>query len=109
MAWLYKAWARVPEPARQTYDGRRVEPGEAIFRLFIPVYGYYWIFVANVGLCGAIENHARRQGLVRGAPSTLAMVTCIVQVVPYIGLILGPLFWLPFMIRVDLAQRELER
>ncbi|WP_437551671.1 hypothetical protein WME97_10470 [Sorangium sp. So ce367] len=108
LTWLYKAWARVPAPARQTYDGRHVEPGDAVVKLFIPLYGYYWIFVANVGLCGAIENHARRQYLARRAPSTLAMVACIVQVIPYVGLVLGPLFWLPFMIKVDLAQRELE-
>jgi hypothetical protein len=108
VTWLEKAWTRVPEPARLTYDKRRVAPATAVSRLFIPLYGLYWMFIANVGLCGAIENHARRRGTERRAPSTAAMVACIAQITPYVGFFFGPLFWLPFMIKVDRAQRELE-
>lgn len=108
LLWLYRAWARVPVEARKTYDGRKVSPSDALTRLFLPFYNIYWMFIANVGLCGAIELHARQRGRPTRAPSSLAMAACIVQLIPAIGLLLGPLVWFAFMIRIDMLQSTLD-
>lgn len=108
LVWLYRAWTRVPASSRRTYDGRRIEPGEAVSRLFIPIYNLYWLFIANVGLCGALERQARAQGARLVAPSSLAMAACLVQLIPYVGILVGPLVWLAFMARVDKLQSTLD-
>lgn len=108
LIWLYRAWSRVPANARQTYDGRKVSPGDALAGLFVPLYNLYWMFIANIGLCGAIERHARRRGRPTRAPSSLAMAACIVQLIPAIGLLVGPILWSAFMVRVDMLQHSLD-
>jgi len=108
LAWLYTAWRRVPEPCRRTYDNRKVEPSEAVWKLFIPFYGFYWLFVANIGLCSALERHAKQVRLQRNGPSSFALVTCLVQLVPLVGLLLAPLFWFTLMFRIDLLHAEVE-
>lgn len=107
LLWLYRAWSRVPAPCRRAYDERRIEPSEALWKLFIPVYGVFWLFTANVGLCGAVERHLARAG-VRSpkAPSTLAFVACVVQLVPLVNILLSPFLWWVFMSRVDALQTE---
>ncbi|MDI1483716.1 hypothetical protein [Polyangium sp. y55x31] len=106
-AWLHQAWARIPKPHRRAYDGQRIEPDEALWKLFIPVYGVYWLFVANTGLCGAVERHLQRNHARSvSVPSTLAFVACLVQLVPVLNLVLSPLLWGLFMVRVDAAQAE---
>jgi len=108
LVWLHRAWARVPQPSRRTYDERRVEPDEAIWKLFIPVYGaFYWMFIATIGLCGAVEHQLKRLRVRSpSVPSTLALITCLVQLVPGVNLVVAPLLWGLFMTRVDTAQAE---
>jgi hypothetical protein len=108
LMWLYRAWARIPKHARKTYDGRHVEPDSAVLGFFVPVYNLYWCFIANIGLCGAIDGQLRRAFRKPRAPSNFALVTCIVQVIPAIGLIFAPLFWAVFMPWVDGIQAEVE-
>jgi hypothetical protein len=110
LLWLHRAWERVPAPCRRAYDGRRVEPTETIWKLFIPVYGIYWLFIANIGLCGAVERHLARGGA-RGAkvPSTLALVCSLVQLVPLVNVLVSPFLWALFMARVDVTQAEADR
>jgi hypothetical protein len=111
LVWLHRAWARIPEPCRRTYDDRRVEPDEAIWKLFIPFYGvFYWVFIASIGLCGAVERHLKRvRAQSASVPSTLAFVTCLVQLVPGVNLFVSPFLWGLFMARVDGAQAEADR
>jgi hypothetical protein len=111
LLWLHRAWARIPEQCRRTYDDRRVDPDEALWRLFIPVYGvFYWMFIATIGLCGAVEHHLKRLRVRSpSVPSTLALITCLVQLVPGVNLVVAPLLWGLFMARVDTAQAEADR
>jgi len=110
LSWLHQAWARIPKPQRQAYDGQRIEPDQAVWKLFIPVYGIYWLFVANTGLCGAIERRLKRvHARSVEVPSTLAFVACLVQFVPVLNLVLSPFLWGLFMARADAAQAEAER
>jgi hypothetical protein len=109
LVWLHRAWSRVPEDCRIAYDGRRVQPDEAIWKLFIPVYGLYWLFIANIGLCGALERQLKRaRARVTEGPSTLALITCLVELVPIVNLA-APLLWAILMMRIDAAQTEAER
>jgi hypothetical protein len=110
LVWLRRAWARVPPPCRRAYDGRHIEPNEALWKLFVPVYGIYWLFIANVGLCGAIERHLARGGARSPkAPSTLAFVASVVQLVPLVSVLVSPFVWWVFMSRVDAVQAEAAR
>src|SRR6185437_4887144 len=45
----------------------------------------------------------------RKAPSTLAFIACLVQLVPLANLIVSPFLWALFMVQVDAAQAEAER
>jgi len=110
LLWLHRAWARVPKAHRRAYDGQRIEPDDAISKLFIPVYGVYWAFVANTGLSGAVERHLQRNHARSvSVPSTLAFMACLVQLVPVLNLVVSPFLWGLFMARVDAAQAEAER
>lgn len=109
LVWLHRAWTRVPPSHRRAYDGRRIEPDEAIWKLFVPLYGIYWLFLANIGLCGAIERHLHRGGARSAkAPSTTAFIACFAQMVPVVNLLVSPFLWAVFMARVDAAQAQAE-
>lgn len=62
LVWFHQAWARIPPASRRGYDGQAIEPNEALWKLFIPIYGIYWLFQANIGLCGAVERQLRQSG-----------------------------------------------
>jgi hypothetical protein len=106
--WLADAWRRIPESERYTASGQRVSPGHAAGGVFIPFYNLWWIFVANVGLCSATNRQLERLGSRTRAPAGLAVFACIVQLVPYVNLVLAPLVWAGFAIAVDGAQREMQ-
>jgi hypothetical protein len=110
LLWLHGAWSRLPAPCRRAYDGRRIAPDEAVWKLFIPVYGVFWLFTVNVGLCGAVERHLARGGAPSTkAPSTLAFVACLAQLVPVVSVVVSPFLWGAFMYRMDAVQAEAER
>jgi hypothetical protein len=69
LVWLHRGWAQIPPSARRTYDGRAIEPGEAVAKLFIPIYNLFWLFTVNIGLCAALENWARQRSIFLRAPS----------------------------------------
>src|SRR5262249_47343598 len=76
--WFRRAGGRVPPVSRHGYDGQRIDPSEALWKLFIPIYGIYWLFQANIGLCGAVEHQLRQSGAKSTkAPSTLAFIACL--------------------------------
>jgi hypothetical protein len=109
LVWLHRAWARLPVAHRATYEGRRIEPNEAIWKLFIPFYGLYWLFTVNVGLAGAVERHLHAHGPKSArAPSTLAFVACLVELVPFVTVIVSPFLWGYFMARTDVLQAQAE-
>ena len=111
LVWLHRAWTRVPPEHRITSSGRRVEPRQAALRLLIPVYDLYWQFVATWGLTDAIDHQiaAEPRRRLASAPQTLALVCCIVQLIPVANLLVSPLFWGAFMLRVDAVQADLDR
>lgn len=109
LVWFHRAWARVPPESRRGYDGKPIEPNQALWNLFIPFYGIYWLFQANIALCGAVERMLQQSGAKSAkAPSTLAFVACVAQLVPYVNLLVSPFLWAALMARVDVAQAEAE-
>lgn len=69
---LYRCW-------RQIQDGHaRTGPGKAVGFMFIPLFNYYWFFVALWGLAQDLDAYAERHGV--DAPTArpgFALATCI--------------------------------
>ena len=107
MVWLYKGWESVPGQMRYTDAGRWITPGQAVGYNFIPFYNLYWVFVANLGLCEAINRTLVAQGKQPRAPKGLAIAACVSQLVPYCNLLVGPILWAVYMFMVDGARKEM--
>jgi hypothetical protein len=107
LVWLHKAWSSVPDQMRYNDAGRWITPGQAVGYNFIPFYNLYWVFVANLGLCEAINRTLVAQGKQPKAPKGLAIAACVSQLVPYCNLLVGPILWAVYMFMVDGARREM--
>jgi hypothetical protein len=107
MVWLYKSWSTVPQDMRYTDSGKWITPGTAVGYCFIPFYNLYWIFVANVGLCEAINRTMLARGGQPRAPKGLAIAACVAQLVPYCNLLVGPILWSVYMFMLDGARKEM--
>jgi len=70
-------------PAR--YDDFRA--GKAIGFLFIPFFNLYWLFVFWLRLADRINLQFRLRGMPDGVSRGLVLTTCILALIPYIGLI----------------------
>ena len=84
---LHRGWSFVQ-------DGKaRTTPGKAVGFLFIPFYNLYWTFVAHYGLMQEFNRVAEARGKGRDTVVTgLALTYSIVSIIPYIGIIFGPIF-----------------
>ncbi len=61
--------------------------GRAVGFLFIPFYGLYWVFFTHLRLCERVDQERTRCGLPEEKLRPFAIATCIVQVIPYVGLL----------------------
>jgi len=104
LLWLRRAWDAVPPAFRMTYDARRIDPAEVIPKILTPIYGFYWTFVASIGLCGALERQGGPAYAGKG-PSNIA-ASLLTTLVP-LGVLVAPFVWLAFMIKVDRLQAAL--
>lgn len=110
LVWLYKSWEMIPAAFRVTASGKRVSPGAAVGLLFIPGFNvFYWSFVCAGGLCDALNNVLAAYGSPRRAPRGFAIACSVLQIAPYLNLILAPFFWLAWMFMVDAAKAEYAR
>lgn len=107
LSWIYKSWEFLPPEMRRNASGRSFEPGAAVLGLFIPIYGLYWLFAQSLGLCDAIDAALVQSGRAPAAPRTLAVVCGVVQLIPFVNWLLGPVLWLTYMFLVDRAKRQL--
>jgi hypothetical protein len=107
--WLGLSWAMIPPAGRRTDSGRAISPAQAVGYLFIPFYNLYWVFVVSMGLCEALDRQLAAFGVARRAPGGLAVAMSIVQVLPCVNLVLGPLLWLPYIFLVDAAKAAYRR
>jgi hypothetical protein len=84
--FLHKAWS-------QLQDGKaRTTPARAVGLRFIPLFGYYWNFVAIQGLASDMNAYARERGItMQPASERLAFSYCLLLIVE------GFLAWVPVL------------
>jgi len=84
---LHRLWSLVPPAEAQT------TPGKAIGFLFIPLFNFYWCFVAIHGLAKAINAQIRRASIPgkqvnEGLTLTFCILMCC-SIVPFLGAIIS--------------------
>jgi hypothetical protein len=106
LVWLYKAWSWLPWDQRYTRHYRGwISPSQAALMMLIPYWHYYWMFVANCGLCDALDRLRVSYPTREPAPKTLAIIACICQLL--IPFPVGSILWLVFMSKVERMTREM--
>ena len=106
LVWLYKAWSWLPWDQRYTRHWRSwITPSQAALMLLIPYFHYYWMFVANCGLCDALDRMRVSYPTREAAPKNLAIMACICQL--FIPVPVGSILWLVFMAKVERMTREM--
>ena len=79
---LYRFWAVI-----QKGGGARTTPGLAVGLGFIPLFGFYWQFVAIYGLAQDMNAYCRRNGIDAKVNENLALALCIINcllVIPFV-------------------------
>jgi hypothetical protein len=106
LVWLYKAWSWLPWDQRYTSHWRGwLTPSQVALMLLIPYFHYYWMFVANLGLCEALDRLRVSYPTREAAPKNLAIAACVCQLV--IPFPVGSILWLIFMGKVEAMTREM--
>ena len=106
LVWVYKAWSWLPWDQRYTKHWRGwVTPSQAAWMLLLPYFHYYWMFVANLGLCDALDRLRVSYPTRDAAPKNLAIAACVCQLV--IPFPVGSILWLVFMAKVERMTREM--
>ena len=62
----------------------------AIWCLFIPLYGLYWLFESLLRLCTRLDEELAEAGVSEGVPKELVRWFCITEVIPYVNLVVSP-------------------
>ena len=107
LTWIYKSWEFLPPALRRDTSGRTFTPAAAVLLLFVPLFNLYWTFAQSLGLCDAVDAALVQSGKAPASPRNLALVCGIVQLIPLVNWLLGPVLWLTFMFLVDRAKRQL--
>lgn len=107
LTWIYKSWEFIPQPYRRNASGRVFTPGAAVGMNFVPLYNLYWFFAQNLGYCEALDAVMIQSGRSARAPKNLALGAAIVQVIPYVNYVFGPLVWMVYMFVVDGVKKQL--
>jgi hypothetical protein len=106
LTWVYKAWSWLPWDQRYTRHWRGwISPSQATLLLLVPYFHYYWMFVANCGLCDALDRLRVSYPTTHAAPKNLAIAACVCQLV--IPFPVASILWLVFMMRVERMTREM--
>ncbi len=106
LVWIYKAWSWLPQDQRYTRHWRNwITPGQAALMMLIPYFHYYWMFVANLGLCDALDRLRVSYPTRDPAPKSLAIAACVCQLL--IPFPVGSILWLVFMGKVERMTREM--
>jgi len=72
---LYQLWKQIPSNIART------TPGKAVGFSFIPVFNFYWWFVAFWGLCKDMNETLYRRGTSHQVSEGLGLATCIFGIV----------------------------
>lgn len=106
LVWLYRAWSWLPWDQRYTRHWRSwLTPSQVALMMLIPYFHYYWMFVANCGLCDALDRLRVSYPTREAAPKNLAIAACVCQLL--IPFPVGGILWLVFMGKVERMTREM--
>ena len=106
LVWLYKAWSWLPWDQRYTRHWRSwLTPSQVALMMLIPYFHYYWMFVANVGLCDALDRLRVSYPTSNPAPKNLAIWACVCQLV--LPFPFGSILWFVFMSRIERMTAEM--
>lgn len=106
LVWVHKAWSWLPWDQRYTRHWKGwISPSQASLMLLIPYFHYYWMFVANCGLCDALDRLRVSYPTREPAPKTLAIIACICQLV--VPIPVGGILWLVFMSKIERMTQEM--
>ncbi|MCL2120465.1 MAG: hypothetical protein FWH27_18790, partial [Planctomycetaceae bacterium] len=77
----------------------RTTPGKAVGFLFIPIFNFYWIFVAFRGLGKNMNETLRRYGIQYQVNEGLGGIFCILAIFSCIlpGIFTWILYWVPYI------------
>jgi len=102
---LYRGWKSIQALRRESpLDYNMPTPGAAVGLCFVPFFSYYWIFVAAVGLANRMNRFLDRRALaVPRVSSGLAIATCVLAVIPYLGLVPSAICAYIFLLQVARA------
>jgi hypothetical protein len=64
---------------------------KAIWFLFIPLFGYYWLFESLLRLCTRLDEELADAGLPDRVPKELVRWFCIFSIVPYVDFVSSPI------------------
>lgn len=64
---------------------------KAIWFLFIPLFGIYWLFESLLRLCTRLDEELAEAGLPDRVPKELVRWYCIFYLVPYVDLVAAPI------------------
>lgn len=87
LVFLYKSWDSIGN-----YSAR-ITPGNAVGRLFIPFYNFYWMYVVIVGLIKDINKVLLEKNKSTHKIPNIGIaifVLTLLSFIPYLGLIIGP-------------------
>ena len=106
LVWLYKTWSWLPQDQRYTRHWKGwLTPSQVALMMLIPYFHYYWMFVANCGLCDALDRMRVSYPTREAAPKGLAIMACICQLV--IPFPVASIVWLVYMGKVERMTREM--
>jgi len=93
---LFKSWKVIQDGNPTT------TPGKAVGFMFIPVFNYYWQFIAILGLATQLNRYCKERGIVTkpvDEQSTLAhcVLFCTLWI-PYLNILTGMIFLVIFFI-----------
>jgi hypothetical protein len=90
---LYRLWDFTIQASKRL--GLRPDidsPGKAVGFLFIPLFSYYWIFVACGKLPVNLNAIAEKKGYARGASEIMGIIIAVlslVSIIPFLGYVTG--------------------
>lgn len=106
LLWVHASWSMLPSWERRNRKGKVFTPARAVAWLLVPGFNVYWIFAMPVAYCDALDRILLGAGSFRVAPRGLAIASAILTLMPYVNLLLAPVFWFFFMLGADEAKRE---
>jgi len=79
LVWLHKFWSWIPPEQRHTSMWKKyISPNQAAFFMLIPYFGFYWIFVMNLGIADILERMRVAYPTDKPPAKTIAMLNSIV-------------------------------